>query len=141
MFSNKGGTGKTTLAFQLAAQYAREHKYEKVVVIDMCPHANVSQTLLAKTEKYPLSSQPGQINVSKASKRLNTEHSRKKYEQTVCGYLMAMLDTKDGEMGTFDCNQFLINVYRYNNEIPENVFLLCGDRYLDVLSKRLEQER
>ncbi|CAC5355914.1 unnamed protein product [Mytilus coruscus] len=141
VYSNKGGTGKTTLAFQLSAEYARHHKHEQVVVIDMCPRANVSQALLAKTDKNPLRSQPGKVTVSKASSRLIELSSGKKYEQTVGGYLLAMLDTKNAGKRTFHCQQFLVNVHEFNQDIHENVHLLCGDRYLDVLSKRLEQER
>ncbi|CAG2228670.1 unnamed protein product [Mytilus edulis] len=59
--------------------------------------------------------------------------------QSVAFYLRCL--KKDEEMGSSDCSLFLINVNKYNHEIPENVFLLCGDRYLDVLLKRLEQER
>ncbi|CAC5355915.1 unnamed protein product [Mytilus coruscus] len=142
VYSNKGGTGKTTLAFQLATAYAYKRRLEvQVVVIDLCPKANVSQALLAKTTENQLGSELGKVNVSKASTRLIELSTGKEYEQTVGGYLLAMLDKKDGRMRTFDCKQFLIKVHNFNQAIPDNVFLLCGDRYLDVLSKRLEQER
>ncbi len=45
-WNNKGGVGKTFLCFASACQYARRHPRTAVVVIDMCPQANVSEILL-----------------------------------------------------------------------------------------------
>ncbi|XP_063414255.1 uncharacterized protein LOC134696405 isoform X2 [Mytilus trossulus] len=111
----------------------------RVVVIDLCPNANVSQALLTKTDENASRSEPGTVAVSKASKRMVQLSSGNEYEQTVAGYLLAMLDRKD--VRNFDCMKFLMKVHDFNEKIPENVYLLCGDRYLDVLLKRLEQER
>ncbi|CAG2249581.1 unnamed protein product [Mytilus edulis] len=89
IWNNKGGTGKTTITFQLSADYAELHPEKTIVVIDMCPQANVSSALLAKSNN-PLN--PGQVQLT-------------------------------------------------NRKIPSNVFLMCGDLYLEELSRRLEQER
>ena len=48
IWNNKGGVGKTTLTFHIATQYAKTHPTDRVVVIDMCPQANVSSALLGK---------------------------------------------------------------------------------------------
>ena len=40
--NNKGGTGKTTLAFQTLSEYARQNSDKKILVIDVCPQANLS---------------------------------------------------------------------------------------------------
>ena len=45
-WNNKGGTGKTTLAFQLLTEYANQNKEKKILVIDVCPQANLSELLL-----------------------------------------------------------------------------------------------
>ena len=45
-WNNKGGTGKTSLAFQAACFYASAHPQDRVLVIDMCPQANMSELLL-----------------------------------------------------------------------------------------------
>ena len=45
-WNNKGGTGKTSLAFQTICQYAHENPSEKILVIDVCPQANLSELLL-----------------------------------------------------------------------------------------------
>ncbi|ELE9749082.1 ParA family protein, partial [Enterobacter kobei] len=46
MYNNKGGVGKTTLGFNIASQYAYNNPRTQVLVIDMCPQANISQYLL-----------------------------------------------------------------------------------------------
>lgn len=46
MYNNKGGVGKTTLGFNIATQFADENPSTQVLVIDLCPQANISQYLL-----------------------------------------------------------------------------------------------
>lgn len=45
-WNNKGGTGKTSLAFQVITEYARTNADNKILVIDVCPQANLSELLL-----------------------------------------------------------------------------------------------
>ncbi|MDJ0733503.1 MAG: ParA family protein [Nostocaceae cyanobacterium] len=45
-YNNKGGVGKTTLCFNAATLYANNNPNTQVLVIDMCPQANISQLLL-----------------------------------------------------------------------------------------------
>src|SRR5688572_24421385 len=45
-YNNKGGVGKTTLCQNAATLYAENHPRTHVLVIDMCPQANISQFLL-----------------------------------------------------------------------------------------------
>lgn len=44
--NNKGGVGKTFLCFAVASEYALKRKDIKIVIIDMCSQANVSEILL-----------------------------------------------------------------------------------------------
>lgn len=46
IWNNKGGVGKTFLCFIVAAEYAEQHPERQVVVVDMCPQANVSEIML-----------------------------------------------------------------------------------------------
>lgn len=46
LWTNQGGVGKTTLTFHLATTYAKLFPDKVVVAIDMCPQANLSNTLL-----------------------------------------------------------------------------------------------
>ena len=51
VWNNKGGVGKTFVTFVVASEYASAHPDETVVVIDMCPQANVSEFLLGGNGK------------------------------------------------------------------------------------------
>ena len=42
VWNNKGGVGKSYLTFQVASEYARTHRDENVLVLDLCPQANAS---------------------------------------------------------------------------------------------------
>jgi hypothetical protein len=46
VWTNKGGVGKTTMTFQIAMEYARKNPQRRVLMIDMCPQANLSATAL-----------------------------------------------------------------------------------------------
>lgn len=109
----------------------------------MCPQANVSSALLPKNYIPFIVPHVGEQTVSTASQLKNVMigSSGMTYEPTICGYLMAKLDRHDAIKGTIPFASFLHSVQMYNKYIPKNVYLLCGDLYLEVLSKRLEQER
>jgi cellulose biosynthesis protein BcsQ len=46
IWNNKGGVGKSTITFHIASVYAEKNPGRDVVVIDMCPQANVSMMLM-----------------------------------------------------------------------------------------------
>ena len=46
LWTNKGGVGKTTLTFHLSSLYAHLHPDDCVLLVDMCPQANLSSTVL-----------------------------------------------------------------------------------------------
>ena len=48
--NTKGGVGKSYLTFQIAAEYARTHPAQRVLVIDLCPQANSSSMILGGIE-------------------------------------------------------------------------------------------
>ncbi|MDK2973578.1 MAG: hypothetical protein PWP23_3333, partial [Candidatus Sumerlaeota bacterium] len=45
-WNNKGGTGKTSLAFQAITAYAEKYPRKKILAIDICPQANLSELML-----------------------------------------------------------------------------------------------
>ena len=45
-WNNKGGTGKTSLAFQSITRYAEKYPKKQVLAIDICPQANLSELML-----------------------------------------------------------------------------------------------
>lgn len=131
VWNNKGGAGKTTLTFHLSTQYAIDHKDEKVLIIDMCPQANVSSALLS-TMAYD-----GDLQETTDLVQNITESTTPGgHYKSVCGYLMAQINNEP-----VDSEDFIIPLSTYNRYMEPNMFLLCGDPYLDVISKHLEKER
>ena len=110
-WNNKGGVGKTTLTFHMATQYALDHRDKNVFVVDFCPQANVSSALLRGTE-----------NVA----RLTSE------SKTV---------SNSYDLSNVNLPAFLTHVSGFNNQIPPNVYLLCGDIHLETVARSLEQKR
>ena len=45
LWNNKGGVGKSFLTFSLACEYAISHPDEDVLVLDLCPQANITEML------------------------------------------------------------------------------------------------
>ena len=40
-----------------------------------------------------------------------------------------------------DAKSFITRVSAYNNQVPANIFLLCGDMYLELVGRHLEHLR
>ena len=51
-WNNKGGTGKTSLAFQSITRLAHDNPDLKILVIDVCPQANLSELLLGSMQGH-----------------------------------------------------------------------------------------
>ena len=45
-WNNKGGTGKTSLAFQIICEYALQNLAKKILVKDVCPQSKLSELFL-----------------------------------------------------------------------------------------------
>ena len=46
IWNNKGGTRKTSLAFQAICRFANMNPEKKVLALDVCPQANLSELFL-----------------------------------------------------------------------------------------------
>ena len=117
-WNNKGGVGKTTLTFHMATHYALTHPLETVLVIDLCPQANVSSALLRGTG-----------NVARLT-----------YERKTVSFYLHQVSSSYGLL-TVNLQAFLTQVNGLNNQIPPNVYLLCGDIHLETVARSLEQKR
>lgn len=51
LWANKGGVGKSTLCFHISTTYGYLYPEKTVIVVDMCPQANLSHTLLTYTDR------------------------------------------------------------------------------------------
>ena len=48
IWNNRGGSGKTNLTYHLAIKYAYRNPDKTVLVVDMCPQADLSHAFLGK---------------------------------------------------------------------------------------------
>lgn len=121
-WNNKGGVGKSFLCFVAASEYAHSHPDTDVYVIDLCPQANVSETLFG-----------GYLTSPEAIRSLNTKTPR----ATVAGYLEARLNSPFRMID--DVSPYLCEPKQFNPNIPENLRLICGDNLLEIISEAIRQ--
>ncbi len=116
-WNNKGGTGKTSLAFQVITQYAHENPDMKVLAIDVCPQANLSELLL------------GGIHQGGSDNLLMRQGEQ--LRATIGGYFQLRLPSPYN-IPDFEPRNFLTKPSDYNSNIPSNIDLLCGDPLLEL---------
>lgn len=119
-YNNKGGVGKTTLCFNAATLYAQDHPKTQVMVIDMCPQANVSQFLLG-----------GGKRGYKTNQKLQSSATRK----NVVGFVDWLLkgNSNFGSPST----SYKTKVAPYNSFVSPNLYLVAGDSFLESLTLAL----
>lgn len=120
IWNNKGGVGKSTITYHIATRYAETHPNQQVLVIDMCPQANASMILLG-----------GGTGEGKV-----LSYGSKSTPQTVVGYLANILSAGSGAPRP-QASSFTLMVKDDNPNITDNLYLLCGDGSLELLSSAL----
>lgn len=118
IWNNKGGVGKSTITYHLASRYAELHPEKKVLVIDLCPQANVSMMLLG-----------GGLAGENAVLNLCTQAT----PRTVVGYLSTVI-ARGAAAPLPDPNEFLTHVQSVNQNMPNNLWVLCGDGNLEPMA-------
>lgn len=119
-YNNKGGVGKTTLCQNVATLYAQNNPKKNILVIDMCPQANISQFLLGGGHQGYATNQA-----------LQSAASRK----NIVGFIDWLLK---GNSGFTSINTtYSIQVSKHNAAIADNVNLIAGDNFLESLSLAL----
>lgn len=116
-WNNKGGTGKTSLAFQAITRYAQKYPDKRVLAIDVCPQANLSELML------------GGLN-NKGSEKL-LERQGLIPRCSVGGYFQLRLPTPY-VVPAFNASDFISKPSTYNSGVPANVDLVCGDPLLEL---------
>lgn len=119
-YNNKGGVGKTTLCQNAVAQYAELHPKRNVLVVDMCPQANISQFMLGGGHKG-----------YETNQSLQSAASRK----NIVGFVDWLIRGNSG-FGTPNTT-YSVQASRYNPAIAENVSLIAGDNFLESMSLAL----
>ncbi len=117
-WNNKGGTGKTSLAFQSIAMFAETTPNQEVLAIDLCPQANLSELFLGGL----LGNGSGNLH------KLQSESVRR----SVGGYFQARLPSPYTMPGPLQPADFLSHPSEYNDAIPDNVWLLAGDAIVEL---------
>lgn len=124
-WNNKGGVGKSFLCFVAASEYAHNHPDTDVYVIDLCPQANVSETLLANVHANT------EISVA-----FNSFLS-KKPRASIAGYLEERLNSPFRMIE--DVSHYICYPYQFNNNLPTNLMLIPGDNLLEIISEAIRQ--
>lgn len=115
VWNNKGGVGKSTITFNLAARYAELHPDHHVLILDLCPQANVTMTLLGGGHR-------GEDNLLQLQKS----------SDTIVGYIDHRIS---GISGTETARKhFHLQVSQYNDSMPENLWLVAGDGNLELIA-------
>jgi cellulose biosynthesis protein BcsQ len=120
VWNNKGGVGKSYLTFQLAAEYARQHPAKKVLVVDLCPQANSSSMLLG--------------GMGNGEQNLNEIHSQQS-RITISGYIDDRI--RSPYVPTNTGSGYVTQVSKYNQKVPDNLYLVVGDEKLELQSSRV----
>jgi cellulose biosynthesis protein BcsQ len=127
LWNNKGGVGKSFLCFVAASEYAHLHSEADVYVIDLCPQANVSEILLGGYSNNLKN--PDNIPMNQLIQRTP--------RASVAGYLEMRLNSPFRMIEHVD--PFVCRPYEFNERIPENLRLVCGDNLLELLSEAIRQ--
>lgn len=116
-WNNKGGTGKTSLAFQSICAFAQQNANRRVLVVDVCPQANLSELLLG-----------GQEN--NGGTHLLTLHGRAG-RCSIGGYFQSRLP-KPYDNSSIQPNGYISLPSDFNPAIPVNIKLVAGDPLLEL---------
>ncbi len=120
VWNNKGGVGKSYLTFQVASEYARTHRDKKVLVIDLCPQANASSMLLG--------------GILAGEHHLSQIHQGNQ-RATMSGYMDERIFSPYANPRSGA--RFVTQINRYNNSVPNNLYLVVGDEQLEIQASRV----
>ena len=118
-WNNKGGTGKTSLMFQAVIRYAEKYPRKRILAIDVCPQANLSELMLGGLH-------------NKGSDKLLERHGRVP-RCSIGGYFQLRLPSPY-VVPIFDAHDFITKPSAYNESVSDNIDLVCGDPLLELQS-------
>jgi cellulose biosynthesis protein BcsQ len=120
LWNNKGGVGKSFLTFSLACEYALANPDEEVLVLDLCPQANLTEMFLGGKDT--------------ATNALDGYYGEKP-RRSVGGYFEARLTSPFVMLSSI--GDFLCKPSDINANIPKNISLLAGDNLLELLAEAI----
>jgi chromosome partitioning protein len=122
VWNNKGGVGKSFVTFITACEYAHQNPDKMVVVVDMCPQANVSEVVLGGNGK----------GAHELEKLLSGAKRR-----TVGGYFDERISSPHKISGNE--TSYLLKASDMNSNLDENVYLIAGDPSLEIQAEAMNQ--
>lgn len=133
-FNNKGGVGKTFLAYNFAVELAKRNGAQKILIIDMDAQCNISTLCLGG----------GAGGYDEVTKQLHAS-------KTIKHCLMERLIKSDrGKIDRFTINlqEYRTATWKIDNTspgpveelIPSNLHLVCGAADLDIYGSSLESQ-
>ncbi len=121
-WNNKGGTGKTSLCFQAICRFAETHRKHRILVVDACPQANLSELLLGGL-------------TGQGSQQLLQMHGAVP-RRSLGGYFQIRLPSPYN-VPSFRPQDFISKPSNVNAAVPQNVDLVCGDPLLELQSNAI----
>jgi cellulose biosynthesis protein BcsQ len=118
-WNNKGGTGKTSLNFQAILAFAEKHPDQRILAMDLCPQANLSELMLGGL-------------VGHGSRNL-LQIQGQTPRASAGGYFQLRLPSPYAPP-PFQPGDFIVNPRQFNPHIPANVRLFAGDPLLELQS-------
>lgn len=122
IWNNKGGVGKSFLSFVLGTEIANRDPNGRVILVDMCPQANLSEVVLG--------------GGSEGSDRLASILASTE-RQTVGGYLNARISSPHQPTGRE--GEYLLIAKERNADLPPNLYLIAGDPSLELQAQVISQ--
>lgn len=122
-WNNKGGTGKTSLCFQSLCFYAHDNPDKRILVVDVCPQANLSELLL------------GGLDNKGSDKLLAIQGMMPR--ATIGGYFQQRLPAPFTIPPTIQFDDYVTKPSEINADIPANISLICGDPLLELQSNAI----
>lgn len=119
-WNNKGGTGKTSLCFQSIVEYANQHRNERILVLDMCPQANLSELLSGGL-------------VGNGGAKLAQLYLTQPYRKSIGGYFEYRIQATYNQQAIQPSpSDFISQPCQVNPHIPTNVELIAGDSIVEL---------
>ena len=119
VWNNKGGVGKTFLSFVLATEIAHARNIP-VVLVDMCPQANLSEIVLGGNG----------IGSDRLDKYI-------KDRKTIGGYFDSRINSPHSKTGKEI--DYLLDARLINENLPKGVYLVAGDPSLELQAQVINQ--
>jgi len=123
IWNNKGGVGKSFLTFIIGSEFALKHSKTRVVIMDLCPQANVSEMVLGGNG----------VGAKRLASLLEATPRR-----TIGGYFDERISSPQKSTGK-EASYLLSNKEIRNGNLPVNLYLVAGDPSLEIQAQAINQ--